>query len=248
MNYARLASPLSWILTFFILLFLYTKFFGPVPFSINSVTTTKSDTFNVSGEGKVSVVPDLAVVNVGVRAQGTTVKTAQDQMNAAINKVADAIKRLGIDPKDIQTTNYSINPDYDYSIQPQKIRGYTASSTIQIKIRDTEKVNAVLDASTANGANEVYGISFDVSDKTKAENEAREKAVADAKKKAEAASKIAGFKLGRLVNYSENFNGFPIPIPLRSTAISEDIEPPKPQVEAGSTEVTVNVTLSYEVL
>ena len=243
----RFASPFAWILTFFLLLFLYTKFAGPVPFSINSVTTTKSDTFNVSGEGKVSVVPDLAVVNVGVRAQGTTVKTAQDQMNSAINNVTDAIKALGIDKKDIQTTNYSINPDYDYTSNLQKIKGYTASSTVQVKVRDTEKLNSVLDVSTANGANEVYGISFDVSDKTKAENEAREKAVSDAKEKAESAAKIAGFRLGRLVNYSENMGGFPIPIALRSSAVSEDLEAPKPKVEAGSQEITVTVTLSYEI-
>lgn len=246
MNYTRLASPLSWILTFFILLFVYTKFFGPISFSINSVTTTKSDTFNVSGEGKVYVVPDLAVVNVGVRAQGQTVKVAQDQMNSNINAVTEAIKKLGIDSKDIQTTNYSINPDYDYSNQPQKIKGYSASSTVQVKVKDTEKLNSVIDISTANGANEVYGISFDVSDKTKAENEAREKAVSDAKKKAEAASKIAGFKLGRLVNYSES--PVQVPIPFRATAISEDVEAPKPEVEAGSQEITVTATLSYEIL
>lgn len=245
MNYARLASPLSWILTFFILFFIYTKFFGPIPFSINSVTTTKSDTFNVSGEGKVSVVPDLAIVNVGVRTQGQSIKAAQDKMNSAINNVTDAINGLGIDTKDIQTTNYSINPDYDYTTGPQRIRGYTASSTVQIKIRDTEKINSVLDTSTANGANEVYGISFEVSDKTKAENEAREKAVSDAKKKAEATSKIAGFKLGRLVNYSESPADFPVP--FRSLAVSEDVEAPKPQVEVGSTEIIVTVTLSYEI-
>lgn len=241
-----LLLPVIGVTTFFILLLLFTKLIGPIPFSVNSVTTTKSDTFNVSGEGKVTVSPDIATVNVGVLAQGSTVKQAQDQLNTNINKVTEAVKQLGIDQKDIQTTNYNINPDYDFTSGTQRIRGYSTSSNVTIKIRDLDKVNSVIDTSTANGANEIHGINFDVDDKTKAENEAREKAVADAKMKAEAAARIAGFRLGRMVNYSENFAGGPIPIPLRELAVPAGDSAPT-QVEPGSSEVTVVVNLSYEI-
>ena len=191
--------PVVGAATFFILLFTFTKLFGPIPFSVNSVTTTKSTTFDVTGEGKISVKPDIASVSLGIRTQVQTVKGVQDQINSTINKVSAAIKELGVDTGDIQTTNYSIYPDYDYSGSSQRIKGYSASTNLSIKVRDTDKVNSVIDAATSNGANEVLGISFEVDDETKAENEAREKAVADAKRKAQDAAKIAGFRLGRII-------------------------------------------------
>lgn len=241
-----LLLPIIGATTFFILLLLYTKLAGPIPFSVNSITTTKSDTFQVTGEGKVSVPPDVALINVGVQAQASSVKAVQEQLNSNINKVSEAIKKVGVDQKGIQTTNYSINPSYDYSGTSQKITGYTASTNLSIKVRSIDNVNSVIDAATANGANQVGGINFEVDDKTKAENEAREKAVSEAKRKAEQAAKIAGFKLGRIINYSENFVSGPIPLPMRAmSAGAPELIPT--QVEPGSSEVSVTVTLSYEI-
>ena len=232
--------------TFFILLFSFTKIFGPIPFSVNSVTTAKSDAFNVTGEGKVSAAPDTALVMVGVSASGSTVKAAQDQLNTNINKVSEAVKKLGIEEKDIQTTNYNINPNYDFREADQKITGYSASTNLAIKVRIIDQANSVIDAATASGANQVGGISFDVSDRTKLENEAREKAVANAKSKAENAAKIAGFKLGRIINYSEGFGGA-IPMPYRALS-AEKLDAAAPtQIEPGSSEISVTVTLSFEI-
>lgn len=234
------------VILFFIALFVYVKLVGPIPFSVTSVTTNQSAPFTVTGEGKVSLSPDMATLNAGVTAQGATVKAAQDSLNAAINKVADAVKAVGVDAKDIKTSNYSINPNYNYQFNPQRIVGYTASSNLLIKVKNIDKVNAVIDAATAAGANQVGGVTFDVSDKTKAENEARTLAVADAKAKAENAAKVAGFKLGRLVNYDENFGGQPRPMLL--TAKAEELGgAPSTQVEPGTNEIDVTVTLSYEV-
>lgn len=234
------------ILVFFLLLFIYTKIVGPIPFSVNSVITSKTDTFNVTGEGTVAVKPDIATLNAGIQAQGSTVKDAQDQINDAINKVAAAVKNLGIEQEDIQTTNYNINPTYDYTGGSQRITGYSASTNLSIKVRNIDLVNQVIDRATANGANQIGSISFNVDDKTKVENEARQKAVADAKSKAESAAKIAGFKLGRMVNYSENFAGEPRPIPMMAVGSAGS---PKADtaVEPGSSEVKVVVTLSYEI-
>lgn len=242
-----LLLPVIGATTFFILLFSFTKIFGPIPFSVNSVTTQKTTTFDVTGEGKVSVAPDIASVSVGIRSQGSTVKSVQEQINSVINKVSDALKDLGIDKKDIQTVNYSIYPDYDYSGNSQRIKGYSASTTLSVRVRDIDKVNRVIDTATSNGANEVSGISFEKDDRTKAENEAREKAVEEAKKKAENAAKIAGFKLGRIINYSEGFGDFPRPISLRAMGAAEQVETPKTQVEPGSSEIKITVTLSYEI-
>ena len=243
--YFKFASPLIWIVTFFVVLFIYNRFAGPVPFSVTSVSTQKSDTFNVSGEGKVSVPPDIVLINAGVTAQASTVKEAQNQLNASINRVSKALKQLGIEEKDIQTSNYNINPTYDYTSGLQRITGYSANSNLAIKVREIDKVNSVIDAATENGANQVGGIIFEVDDKTKAENEARELAVAEAKKKAENAAKIAGFKLGRIVNYSEGFGDFPRPIPLRAQGSEQEIA--VTSIEPGSNEITVIVILSYEI-
>lgn len=236
------------IVIFFLALFAYTKVAGPLPFTITSVTTNKTDAFTVTGEGKVSVAPDIAVVSAGVQSQGATVKLVQEQLNKSISAVTAAVKRAGIGDKDIQTAGYAINPMYDFSQRTQRITGYQASSNLTIKVRAIDSVNAVIDAATGAGANQVGGITFDVDDKTKAQDEARKLAVTDAKKKAEAAAKAAGFTLGAIMNYSENFGALPRPIPmLAKTAEAESVDAAATQVSPGSNEIAVTVSLSYEI-
>ena len=236
------------VVLFFVLLFAYTKLAGPIPFSVNSISTMKTDTFTVSGEGKVIVPPDIAVVNVGVQANGSTVKQVQDELNLKMNAVSEAVKRVGVKSEDIQTSNYSIYPQYDYQSGGQRITGYQASSNLTIKVRDIDRANEVIDGATAAGANQVGGISFDVDDKAKAQNEAREKAVAEAKRKAQDAARIAGFRLGTIVNYQESFGDQPRPIPLMAKeAVGIGGEVPT-QIEPGSSEIVVTVTLSYQIL
>lgn len=240
----------STLLVFFILLFAYTKFAGPIPFNINSVTTSKSDAFSVTGEGTASTKPDSAVVTVGVQSNGQTAKTAQESMNEKINKVSEAVKKLGIEEKDIKTSNYNVFPTYDYRESTQRITGYQGSTTLIITIKDTEKVNTIVDTATKEGANTIGDVRFEVADKAKAENEAREKAVQNAKQKAEQAAKAAGFTLGKIINYQENYGGG-YPIPMRGSFgaanLEKDAVAPVTQIEPGSSEIKINVTLSYEV-
>jgi hypothetical protein len=237
------------IIIFFIALFAYTKWIGPIPFSVNSVTTNKTDTFSVTGDGKVTVVPDIAIISAGVQAQGATVTVVQDQLNKAINAVTSAVKRAGVEDKDIQTTNYTINPTYDYGTGNPKITGYQASSDLMIKVHAIDTANTVIDAATAAGANQIGGITFDVDDKTKAQDAARTLAVADAKRKATDAAKIAGFSLGRIINYSEDFGNVVRPMPLMANAATADgvAKTAPTNVSTGSTDITVQVTLSYEI-
>ena len=234
------------IIVFFIALFAYTKLAGPIPFSVNSITTTKTDTFTVTGEGKAIVRPDIATVSVGVQAQESSVKTVQSELNKTVNAVSAAIKKAGVDGKDIQTSNYSINPMYDYSGRTQRITGYQASSNLTIKVRNIDNANGVIDAATQAGATDVGGISFDVDDKTKVQNQARELAVADAKKKAADAARIAGFSLGKIINYSENFGDAPRPYMMTAKAEGGGDASTPTQIEPGSSEVVVTVSLGYE--
>jgi len=234
------------LIGFFVLLFVYTKLAGPIPFAVTSITTQKTDSFAVTGEGKVNVSPDLAVVTVGVQEQGATVKQVQTALNSKINLVSAAIKKLGIEAKDVQTSNYNIRPNYDWQAGKQRINGYTASSNLTIKVREIEKANSVIDAATVSGANQVGNLAFEVDDKTAAENEARQKAVSEAKKKAENAAKMAGFKLGKIINYSENFAPESRLYPLMAGGGTAEATVPT-QLEAGTNEITVQVTLSYEI-
>ncbi len=233
---------------FFVLLFAYTKIAGPIPFSISSVVTNKTDTFSVSGEGKVTMIPDIAVVNVGVTAQGATVTQVQKDINTKMNAITDGVKRQGVEAKDIKTSSYTISPTYDYSTSTNRITGYQANANLTVKVRKIDSANAVIDAATAAGANEVGGITFDVDDKTKAENQAREEAVKDAKSKAEAAALAAGFKLGRIINYSEGGGAAPRPVMYDAALSLPKAGGGAPtQVEPGSSEIIVSVTLSYEI-
>lgn len=232
---------------FFGFLFAYTKIAGPFPVSMTSVVTNKSDLFSVSGEGKVSVTPDIAIVTVGVQANGSTVKAVKDDLNTRINAVSDGVKKVGVESKDIQTNNYSIYPTYDYKNSTQRITGYTANTNLLIHVRNLDTVNSVIDTATEKGANTVGGVSFDVEDKTKAENEARTKAVTEAKRKAQEAASAAGFRLGKIVNYNESFGGIVRPYPMMDAASAKGMGGGVPtQVEPGSQEVNLTVTLSYE--
>lgn len=240
-------QTLSLIVLIFIGSFVFFKYVSPLPLSISLVSTQKSDSFAVTGEGKVTTSPDIAVLNAGVTVTSLTVKIAQQELNTKINAVSNSIKSLGIESKDIKTSQYALNPQYDYRDGTSRITGYQATSNLVIKIKNLDRANDVLDAVVASGANVVNGLSFDVSDKTKVENEARKIAVEEARTKALEASKLAGFSLGRMINYSENW-GNQTPRPMYAAMDrAGGGEIAKTQIESGSNEITVNVTLSYEI-
>ena len=243
----QLRNNLITLVIFFLLVFLYTKIAGPIPFSVNSVTTQKTTTFDVTGEGKVQSKPNASTISAGVTAKGTTQTTAQDQMNTTINAVSSAVKALGVDSKDIQTSNYSVNPNYEYQGGTQVANGFIASTNLTIKINDISKTNAVIDAATQAGATNVNTQGFDTSNNTASFNEARVLAIADAKKKAQAAADAAGFKLGKLVNYQENPQGTPRPIPFAAGIGGQTAQDKSTNIEPGANEVVVDVTLSYEI-
>lgn len=244
------ATTATVLVIFFLLFFLYSKFLGPLPLSVNSLVTNKSDIFSSNGVGKAEIKPDMAIVRAGVQVTGSTVEQAQTELNTAINKVTEGVKALGIKDEDIQTENYNVNPNVDFTEgQNQRITGYSANSNVVIKVKDISKANQVVDIATANGANLVGGIIFDVSDKTAAVNEAREEAVKEAKQNAQQAARVAGFSLGKLINYNEWIPQDNMTYGLGGSAdISKSSAPQAPtQVEPGSAEVIINVTLSYEI-
>lgn len=241
---------------FFVLLFTYTRLAGPIPFDITSVTTSKSDAFTVTGEGKVEAKPDSATVHLGVVAKGATSELAQSGLNTNINKVIEAVKALGVEESKIKTDNYNIYPEYGdvrvMSIAPvpptdeNGITGYNANTNITVTLEDPKLADKVIDAATANGANQVGGVNYQVKDKENAMNEARTLAVADAKKKAENAAKSAGFRLGKITNYSESeVGGYPVPYMAKAEDARGGGAPT--QTQPGIDEVSITVSISYEI-
>jgi len=232
------------ILFCFLCFFLYTKFFGPIPFAVNSIQTTKQDLFQVTGEGSATAVPDTATISFGVTKQGATISDAQSLTNTAIASITDGLKAQGINPKDIKTTNYSVNPNYNNA---QTIDGYTVTQNIDLKVESLDKVNKVLDTLTAHGANLIGQVSFGFSDAKEQdlENQARRDAVAKAKTKAESLASASGIHLGSIINVTENTSSSIPPIrPLM--AKTEDTTAPT-EVTPGTNTISLSVTLSYQI-
>lgn len=228
------------IFTFFVLLFLFGKFGPGLPLSVNQITTAQPAPFTVTAEGKVTAIPDIAQVSVGFSTTGTNVSTVQNQANLIIKNVTSAVKNTGIDSKDIQTTNYNLSPNYDL----QRINGYSINVNLQIKVRDFSKINQVIDAATANGANQVSGLNFTFDNPEKFQSEARKIAIDNAKKKATEIAGESGITLGRLINVQESSNYNPRPMPMMAAAAEKMTTPT--QIEPGSSEITSSVILSYE--
>lgn len=249
-NWIReLKTPFFTILFILVGLFLYTKLAGPIPFSINSVTTTKTDLFSVSGTGKATVVPDTAKLSLGITINQPTVVAAQTEANRVMNQITSDVKTLGIDEKKIKTINYSVYPNYDYSAGSQRIRDYNVSATLEVTVTPLEKVNDVIDRATADGANMVGNIQFTVEEQkqTELERKARKDAIDEAKKKASQLANDAGMRLGKIINVSETPTGVPImydrALPLAGGGGGEPTK-----VQPGETSITVSITLTYEVL
>jgi uncharacterized protein YggE len=226
---------------------LVTKYSPPIP--ISSVVTQKANLFSVTGEGRVTVIPDEAIINVGITISQNTVKTAQTNANLVIKKISGDLKSLGIDSKDIKTTNYSIYPQYDYKNTPARITGYQVSTSLIITVRDFDKINQVIDISTTDGANTIGGIQLTVNEDKQKEllKQARKQAVKEAEAKARDLAAAAGLSLGRIVNVQES--GTPVPQPLLLNA-REAVPAPGlgggTDIQPGSADITSTITLSYE--
>ncbi len=195
---------------------------------------------SVTGEATVSVPPDLAEIGGGVTSEAKTAREASEANNAAMGKVLQALKGAGIEEKDIQTARLSLQPQSAPNRSgPSAIAGYRASNRVTIRVRDVTKVASVIDTLVGAGANEIGGINFVVSQASKLLDEARERAVADARRKAEIYAKAAGVTLGAPLSISEEGNS--APAPYRRMAAGMAASAPVAQGEE-TLQVTVSVS------
>ena len=175
---------------------------GPVSGAPLTTTDPATHTITVSATGKTTIVPDVARVNLGVTITKSTVKAARSAGAQAMTDIIAAVKGLGVADADIQTTNLNLYAQYGNS--SSRIVGYQISEQIQITVRDLDKAGDVVDAATAKGATDVNGISFEVADPIKAQNDARAAAVTAARASAQAMATAGNVTLGAVVSITDS--------------------------------------------
>jgi uncharacterized protein YggE len=194
----------------------------------------------VTGEATVTAVPDRAIVSAGVTNRGKTAREASDATNRAMERLLASLRDGGIAERDIRTDRLSLQPVHE-DARSGGIRtiGFEASNTVRVTVRDVTKVSAVLDRVIAAGGNEISGIAFDVSERSRRLDEARAEAVQDAKRKAEVLAKAAGVGLGRAIRISEESRLPRGPMMMRAApaAVSTPVSPGEETLHA-----TVSVT------
>jgi hypothetical protein len=215
---------------------------GPVAGAPTTGTEPALHTLTVSGSGKITVVPDVARVYLGVSLTKPTVKEARDAAASAMTEILAAIKALNIADADIRTTGLNLSARYANG-SSTRIVGYAISEQVQVTVRDLDKAGDVIDVATANGATDVNGISFEVADPAKAQDDARAAAVVAARTSAVAMASAANVTLGAVVSISDASAPSPIYYGATVGAPMADLKTP---VQPGTQDVFAQVTLVFE--
>jgi uncharacterized protein YggE len=215
---------------------------GPTTAAPATAADPATHTISVAASGKVTIVPDVARLSVGVTITKPTVKAARSAAAGVITNIVVAVKRLGVADADIQTSGLSLYPQYAKG-SSTRITGYTVGEQLQITVRDLDKAGDVVDAATARGATEVNGISFELADPAKAMNDARAAAIAAAQTSAQAMAVAGHVTLGSVVSITDVSPSTPIYTgTLRAFAADQATA-----IQAGSQDVSVTVNVVFEI-
>lgn len=234
--------------------FLFSTLMAVSPLAISGHHDDRLSTIRVTGEGKVSVAPDIAAISVGVVREAKTARAALTANNNAMAKVLDAMKAQGIADKDLQTSGFNISPRYYYppreknhQQKPPKIVGYTVSNNLSVRIRDLQKVGEVLDQVVTLGVNSGGNIQFMNDNPKEALKQARKAAMADAIDKAKTLAEGAGVDLGSILEISENSRS-PRPVPMaRGNFAAKAMAAESVPVASGENTYHVTVNVNWEI-
>ena len=214
------------------------------PASIAVQTQPPQRTITVTGTGKVTLTPDIAYISIGVHTENASAKDAVSGNTTQAQAVISAIKGFGVADKDIQTTNFSVNPQQQYDTTG-KVTGilYVVDNTVYVTVRDLKKLGDLLDSTVNSGANNINSIEFDVADKTGALSQARLAAVTDARKQADELTKATNVGLGdvQTISYSDST----APITLQYAKAADSLAPAAVPIQAGSMQISTTVTIVY---
>jgi len=219
-------------------------------------------TINVSGTGESFAKPDIANISFSVTKDAKTVSEAQKLSADGINAIMAYLKEQKIDDKDIRTTNYSLNPKYDYQravtcldnnlngycpTGKQILIGYTVSQSISVKVRKIDDAGTIIGMLGEKGATDISGIDLQVDKKDSVQAEARDKAIKDAQAKAELLAHSLGVSIVRVVSFSEGSN-YAVPMYAKASMMdSAGAAAPAPSIPVGQNQFTSDVTITYEI-
>lgn len=203
----------------------------------------------VHGHAELKVMPDIAHLSVSVTTQARQQANASQDNARRMTAILSALHTAGVADKDIQTSGYDTSPQYDYTPSPPVLTGYQVSNTLDVTVRNLKKAGTIIDAVTQAGATNVGGLSFDLSDRTAAEQQALSQAVTEAKAKAEAMAQAAGVGRGPLLSLSEGAPTVVQPLIMaRSLMAAAAPAMPTTPVEAHEITITADVTAVYQIL
>lgn len=221
----------------------------------NSIGPGSLRSFSVSGEGEVTVVPDVAQFSFGVITEGgTNIGTLRDNNTQKANAIIEFVKEQGVADEDIETSSYSVSPRYQHfncgpmsgPCEPSQIVGYTITQRISVDVHDFETIGTLLSGVVDAGANNVNGPNFTIDDPEQARAEARAEAIEKAQKKAQETAEAAGFRVGKLLSINEG--GYtPYGLGSAENSIQFDGAASAPRIEPGTQDVQVTVNLQYEI-
>lgn len=208
-----------------------------------SIAGTRLD---ISATGDVTRVPDIAIITAGVVTRSATAGAALQQAAVRMNRVVAALKRAGVEDRDIQTSNINLNPEYTYANnQPPKLNGYTASNQLTIRFRDIANSGKILDALVAEGANQINGPSLTIDKPEAALDEARARAVAVARARADLYARSLGLRVVRVVAVSES-GGYAVPPPMPPMMMEARAQAADTKIEPGEQKLSVTLSMTFE--
>jgi uncharacterized protein YggE len=200
---------------------------------------------DISATGEATRVPDIAIISAGVVTRAATATAALEQNAARMDRVRTALTRAGIADRDIQTSNISLNPEYRYvENQPPKLVGYTASNQVSVRFRDIRNTGKILDALVAEGANQINGPNLTIDKPEAALDEARAKALAVGRARAELYARSLGMRVVRLLSVSEsggNYSPPPMPVMMEARAAGNFTK-----IDPGEQKLQVTLGMTFE--
>jgi len=200
----------------------------------------------VMAEGKATGKPDLAMITIGVETRDAEARTAAEQNDERMAEVMNALLAKGVAEEDIQTADYSIQAEIDWQDSKQRVIGYVVNNSVVVKLREVDEAGDVLDAVTAAGANNIYGIQFTFDDPSALREEARAEAMAEAQAKAQALAQLAGVGLGKPRQISESFME-PSPLYRDAYAVPPAEGGGGAPFSPGQLEVSVQVQITFDI-
>lgn len=223
---------------------------GTAALTTNANSIQPETTISISAEASVTREPDIAFISSGVQTEAETAKEAMDSNALRMNGVFDALSEAGVELRDIQTSNFSLQPRYDYSSrgeQPPRLVGYTASNMLTVKVRDLENLGQTMDSLINAGGNTFSGLRFALEDDAEARDEARTTAMTMAISRAELYAEAAGYRVARIVSITEGGSYSPRPMQMAEMrAVAADSAPTP--IASGEVGYNASVNVTFELV